>query len=139
VAAPNDLEQVERWLATHGDIAAVILEPTGATFGQIPTNGETVRRLRELTTRHGVLLIFDEVISGFRCSPGGAQQFYGVTPDLTTLAKIIAGGYPGAALAGRADILKLLEYQQLDGRIQPPAVMHQGTYNAGPVSAAAGI
>ena len=98
VAAPNDLQQVEHWLASQDDIAALILEPTGATFGQIPTTGETLRRLREVTTRHGVLLIFDEVISGFRCSPGGAQQFYGVTPDLTTLAKILAGGYPGAAL-----------------------------------------
>ena len=106
VAAPNDLQQVEHWLASRDDIAALILEPTGATFGQIPTTGETLRRLRELTTRHGVLLIFDEVISGFRCSPGGAQQFYGVTPDLTTLAKILAGGYPGAALAGRADVLQ---------------------------------
>ena len=106
VAAPNDLEQVEHWLASRNDIAALILEPTGATFGQIPTTGEMLRRLRELTARYGVLLIFDEVISGFRCSPGGAQQFYGVTPDLTTLAKILAGGYPGAALAGRADVLQ---------------------------------
>ena len=77
VAAPNDLRQVEHWLASRNDIAALILEPTGATFGQIPTSGETLRRLRELTARYGVLLIFDEVISGFRCSPGGAQQFYG--------------------------------------------------------------
>ena len=88
--APNDLRQVEHWLASRSDIAALILEPTGATFGQIPTTRETLRRLRELTTRYGVLLIFDEVISGFRCSPGGAQQFYGVIPDLTTLAKILA-------------------------------------------------
>jgi glutamate-1-semialdehyde 2,1-aminomutase len=139
VAAPNDLQQVEHWLVSHHDFAALILEPTGATFGQIPTTGETLRRLRELTARHGVLLIFDEVISGFRCSPGGAQQFYGVTPDLTTLAKILAGGYPGAALAGRADVLRVLDYRQLHGTLQSPLVAHQGTYNAGPVSAAAGI
>src|SRR5205823_9329894 len=138
VAVPNDLEKVEQWLSSYDDIAALILEPTGATFGQIPTTAETLRRLRELTTRHGVLLIFDEVISGFRCSPGGAQQFYGVTPDLTTLAKILAGGYPGAALAGRADVMSVLDYRQQDGVIQPPRVLHQGTYNAGPVSAAAG-
>ena len=139
VAAPNDLQQVEHWLASHDDIAALILEPTGATFGQIPTTGETLRRLREVTTRHGVLLIFDEVISGFRCSPGGAQQFYGVTPDLTTLAKILAGGYPGAALCGRADVLHVLDYRRCDERLQSPLVAHQGTFNAGPVSAAAGI
>ena len=139
IAAPNDTEQVEHWLATRDDIAALILEPTGATFGQIPTTVETLRRLRELTTRYGVLLIFDEVISGFRCSPGGAQQFYGVIPDLTTLAKILAGGYPGAALAGRADLLRVLDYRRTDDGLQSPLVAHQGTYNAAPVSAAAGI
>ena len=100
---------------------------------------QALRRLREVTTRHGVLLIFDEVISGFRCSPGGAQQFYGVTPDLTTLGKILAGGYPGAALSGRADVLQVLDYRRCEERLQSPLVAHQGTYNAGPVSAAAGI
>ncbi|HUQ92531.1 MAG TPA: aminotransferase class III-fold pyridoxal phosphate-dependent enzyme [Bryobacteraceae bacterium] len=139
IVAPNDTEDVERTLSTRDDVAALILEPTGATFGQIPTGGDVLQRLREITASRGVLLIFDEVITGFRCSRGGAQQFYGVTPDLTTLAKIIAGGYPGAALAGRSDVLRLLEYSHAGGRIQPPPVMHQGTYNAGPVSAAAGI
>jgi len=139
LVAPNDSAPVEKLLSSRDDIAAVILEPTGATFGQIPTSGEVLRRLREVTARNRVLLIFDEVISGFRCSPGGAQRFYGVTPDLTTLAKILAGGYPGAALVGRADVLGVLDYRQEDGRIQPPQVLHQGTYNAGPVSAAAGI
>lgn len=139
VAAPNDLQQVEQWLASRNDIAAVILEPTGATFGQIPTSPETLRGLREITARRGVLLIFDEVISGFRCSPGGAQQLYAVTPDLTTLAKILAGGYPGAALAGRADVLRVLDYRHENGALNTPRVPHQGTYNAGPVSAAAGI
>jgi glutamate-1-semialdehyde 2,1-aminomutase len=139
VAAPNDLRQVEHWLHSHDDIAALILEPTGATFGQIPTSGEVLHRLRELTARHDVLLIFDEVISGFRCSPGGAQQFYGVTPDLTTLAKILAGGYPGAAIAGRADVLAVLDYRRSEATLLSPLVAHQGTYNAEPVSAAAGI
>ena len=139
VAVPNDLQQVEDWLASRDDIAAVLLEPTGATFGQIPTNAETLRRLRELTSLHSVLLIFDEVVSGFRCAPGGAQQFYGVIPDLTTLAKILAGGFPGAALAGRADVLGVLDYRVEDEALQLPLVVHHGTYNAGPVSAAAGI
>jgi glutamate-1-semialdehyde 2,1-aminomutase len=112
VAVPNDLRQVEQWFASRNDIAALILEPTGATFGQIPTTGETLRRLRELTARYGVLLIFDEVISGFRCSPGGAQQFYGVSTDLTTLGKILAGGYPGAALYARPDVLRVLDYRR---------------------------
>jgi glutamate-1-semialdehyde 2,1-aminomutase len=139
IVTPNDVARVEELLSSHDDIAAVILEPTGATFGQIPTAADVLRSLRELTSRHNALLIFDEVISGFRCSKGGAQQLYGVTPDLTTLAKILAGGYPGAALAGRADVLTMLEYHEDGGSIQPPRVLHQGTYNAGPVSAAAGI
>jgi len=136
---PNDCSRVEHLLTERNDIAAIILEPTGATFGQIPLDGEVLHRLRELTARHGVILIFDEVISGFRCSPGGAQQFYGVTPDITTLGKIVSGGYPGAAVAGRSDVLNMLAYRQEGGRIQSPPVPHQGTYNAGPVSAAAGI
>jgi glutamate-1-semialdehyde 2,1-aminomutase len=79
------------------------------------------------------------VISGFRCSPGGAQQFYGITPDLTTLAKILAGGYPGAGVVGRADVIALLAWRKEASRIAPPRVPHQGTFNAAPISAAAGI
>jgi glutamate-1-semialdehyde 2,1-aminomutase len=139
VIDPNDTAGVEALLSSRDDIAAVILEPTGATFGHVPTTDGVLGDLRELTRRFGVLLIFDEVISGFRCSPGGAQAFYGVTPDLTTLAKILAGGYPGAALAGRADVMSVLEYRRVEGRIQAPCVQHQGTFNASPVPAAAGI
>jgi glutamate-1-semialdehyde 2,1-aminomutase len=138
-ADPNDVGRVEELLSNRRDIAAVILEPTGATFGKIPTGGEILRELRDLTSRFGVLLIFDEVISGFRCSPGGAQQFFGVKPDLTTLAKIVAGGYPGGVVAGRADILALLEFRHNGSAVSPPRVPHQGTFNAAPVSAAAGI
>jgi glutamate-1-semialdehyde 2,1-aminomutase len=134
VLPPNDL----RPLHDRDDIAAVILEPTGATFGMVPTSVDVLRELRSLTAARNVILIFDEVICGFRCSPGGAQRHFGIRPDMTTLAKIVAGGFPGAAVAGRADILAQLGYRSAD-RIQPPKVMHQGTYNAGPVSAAAGI
>jgi glutamate-1-semialdehyde 2,1-aminomutase len=137
--AANDTTRVEELLASRDDIAALILEPTGATFGQIPTGADVLRRLRDLTARHGVLLIFDEVICGFRCSPGGAQQFYNVTPDLTTLAKILAGGYPGAAVAGRADVIAQLQWREEKARITTPRIPHQGTFNAAPVSAAAGI
>lgn len=135
----NDEAKLREVLASDPDIAAVIIEPTGATFGQIPTPPSFLRTLRELTTRHEVVLIFDEVICGFRCSTGGAQKYYGILPDLTTLAKIVAGGYPGAAIAGREEILSVLDYRHDGGRVTPPLVMHQGTYNAGPVSAAAGI
>ncbi len=119
-------------------MAAIILEPTGASFGKVPIEPQFLRDLRSLTTRLGILLIFDEVITGFRCSPGGAQGFYQVTPDLTTLAKVMAGGYPGGALVGRAEIMHVMEFKRGNG-IVPPAVPHQGTYNAETVSARAGI
>lgn len=139
IAPPNDLDAVKQLLAVHRDVAAIIIEPTGASFGHVPTPPEFLHSLRELTLKHNVLLMFDEVICGFRCSTGGAQQYYGVTPDLTSLAKILAGGFPGAAIVGRGDILALLDYRHETGGIVAPQVMHQGTYNAGPVSAAAGI
>ena len=132
---PDAIEPVRKICESRDDIAAVILEPTGATFGQIPLPPQFLAELRELTARRGIVLIFDEVITGFRCSPGGAQGFYGITPDLTTLAKIVAGGYPGAALAGRADLLAVMGYRGS----QMPAVVQQGTFNANPMSAAAGI
>lgn len=133
---PNDLAAVERLLETDADIACVILEPTGASFGMVPTDGRFLRQLRELTTAHGVVLIFDEVITGFRVAPGGAQAHYNVTPDLTTLAKVLAGGLPGGALAGKADILELISMKsEADGLKMP----HPGTFNANPLSAAAGI
>ena len=135
ICPPGDIAFVETICRERDDIAAVIVEPTGATFGQVPLDPAFLTALRKLTAERGIVLIFDEVITGFRCSPGGAQAFYGVTPDLTTLAKIVAGGYPGAALVGRADILSVMEFREY----QPPRVPHQGTYNAGPVSACAGI
>ena len=97
---PNDIERVEQILDEDEDIAAVILEPTGAAFGHIPTPPEFVRQLRKMTASRGTLLIFDEVISGFRLARGGAQEYLGVTPDLATLAKVLAGGLPGGAVVG---------------------------------------
>jgi len=131
---PNDLNLVEEMLNKDAQIGSVILEPTGGHWGAVPIRGEFLKGLRELCTRHGAVLIFDEVITGFRVSPGGAQAFYGVMPDLTSMAKILAGGLPGGALAGRADILAFIE-----PRPGKPKMKHPGTYNANPLSAAAGI
>ena len=131
---PNDLNRVEEALKRDADVGAVILEPTGGHWGAVPIRGAFLRGLRELCTRYNRVLIFDEVITGFRVSPGGAQQFYGVTPDLTSLAKILAGGLPGGCLAGRADILAFIE-----PRPGKPKMKHPGTYNANPLSAAAGV
>jgi glutamate-1-semialdehyde 2,1-aminomutase len=134
VVPPNDPAAVERALAEDAQIGCVILEPTGGHFGAVPVRGDFLRALREITSRYGRLLIFDEVITGFRVSPGGAQGHYGVTPDLTTLAKILAGGLPGGCLAGRANVLAGLEFRPGKAKMK-----HPGTFNANPLSAAAGV
>jgi glutamate-1-semialdehyde 2,1-aminomutase len=132
-APPGDAPAIERLIVEDGDVAGVILIAGGA--GQ-----EYLQAVREITRRHGVVLIYDEVVTGFRYAPGGAQEYYGVTPDMTTLAKILAGGLPGAAVAARRDILSLFDLRDDDpqwsrfGRIH-----HPGTFNANPLSAAAGI
>jgi glutamate-1-semialdehyde 2,1-aminomutase len=135
---PNDVAAVDRVLAERNDIAAAIIEPIGASSGAVPTPPEVLRQLRESTRHRGVLLVFDEVVTGFRIAPGGAQGLYGVRPDLTTLAKIVAGGMPGGAVGGRKDILDWLDHEASSaaGRER---IAHEGTHNAHPLSAAAGI
>jgi len=137
VADPADPRVVRETLETGDDIAAVILEPTGASSGQIPLGRNFVKMLREVTKAHGIVLIFDEVVTGFRVSPGGAQGAMGLLPDLTALAKILSGGLPGGAVCGRRDIMQLLEFEaaEIHGFEKIP---HQGTFNANPLSAAAG-
>lgn len=118
-----------------GDVAAVILEPTGAAWGTVPLPAGLLAAVRALTRATGTVLIFDEVVSGFRWSPGGVQAMAGVTPDLTVLGKILAGGMPGGAVAGRADLMEHLSLESGN----PRRVAHPGTHNAHPISAAAGI
>lgn len=132
---PNDREAVQAALAS-GDIAAVILEPTGGHFGSVPMTPGFLEFLRQETTRAGVILIFDEVVTGFRVAPGGAQELSGVTPDLATYAKILAGGLPGGAVAGREDILAALVTP--DPGTERGKIHHPGTFNANPLSAVAG-
>jgi glutamate-1-semialdehyde 2,1-aminomutase len=134
LAEPNDVDGLRAILASDPGIAAAIVEPTGGSFGMVPLAPPFLTALRELTAAHGVLLIFDEVVTGFRVAPGGAQAHYAIDPDLTTLAKILAGGLPGGAVAGRADVLAALDFAAGADKIQ-----HPGTFNANPVSAAAGI
>ncbi len=136
LAPAGDLETAIKMFKQH-DIAAVIVEPTGASWGQVPISPDFLAKLREATAEHGVLLLFDEVISGFRCSPGGAQQVFGITPDMTTLAKILAGGFPGGAVVGREEILQLISFPEAGQKHEK--ISHHGTFNANPVSAAAGI
>ncbi len=134
----GDIRLVEDRLA-EGDVAAVILEPTGASWGTLPLRENFLADLREATARRGTVLIFDEVVTGFRVAPGGAQQRYGVTPDLTALAKILAGGLPGGAVAGKADIVSLMEFRDDAAWNAERRVAHPGTFNANPLSAAAGV
>src|SRR5262249_61608603 len=98
----DDIGHLDQVFATRSDIAAVLIEPSGASWGQVPLSPGFLAGLHDLTRRHGVLLVFDEVITGFRWSRGGAQRRYAITPDLCVLAKIVAGGGPGGAVAGPA-------------------------------------
>jgi glutamate-1-semialdehyde 2,1-aminomutase len=138
LAPAGDLAAVAALLRDHPDIGAAILEPTGASFGQVPVEPGFLHGLRRLTEQHGVLLIFDEVVTGFRTSRGGAQVAFGIRPDLSSFAKIVAGGMPGAAVAGRRDILDLLDFAATAAAGREK-IHHPGTFNANPVSAAAGV
>jgi glutamate-1-semialdehyde 2,1-aminomutase len=139
VAPNNDLAAVEAFLA-RGDVAAVILEPTGSDMGKIPFSKEFLQGLRAATTRHGTVLIFDEVITGFRVHPGGVQSLWGVIPDLTTLGKVLGGGIAGgAAVGGKREIMGGLRIKDDPKLDRFNRINHPGTFNASPLSAAAGI
>jgi len=128
----NDLEAVRRAFASRGsEIAAVIVEPVAGNMGVVPPAPGFLAGLSALTTRHGALLIFDEVITGFRVAPGGAQALYGVRPDLTCLGKIIGGGLPVGAYGGRRDLME---------RVAPLGGVYQaGTLSGNPLAVTAGL
>jgi glutamate-1-semialdehyde 2,1-aminomutase len=130
----DDVSKTVKLLEERDDIAMVMFEPSGASWGQVPLPPGFVQAIREVTARRGVVMLMDEVITGFRWSSGGAQKALGITPDLCILAKIVAGGLPGGCVAGRADILAHLEF-----RPGQPKMKHPGTFNANPLSASAGI
>ena len=139
VVPAGDLGAVEDVLQRDPEIAGLILEPTGAHYGQLPFDpAKYLVGLRELTTQYGVILILDEVVTGFRASPGGAQVRYGITPDLTTMAKIVAGGLPGGAVGGKADIVDMIAHRGDPEWDNLHRVYHPGTFNGNPLSAAAG-
>ncbi|MFW6107341.1 MAG: glutamate-1-semialdehyde 2,1-aminomutase [bacterium] len=128
----NDLDAVRSLCARRGsEIAALIVEPVAGNMGVVPPRPGFLAGLREVTREHGIVLIFDEVITGFRVAYGGAQALYGVEPDLTTLGKIIGGGLPVGAYGGRADIMQT---------VAPTGPMYQaGTLSGNPLATAAGI
>ncbi|MCT7972055.1 glutamate-1-semialdehyde 2,1-aminomutase [Laspinema olomoucense] len=128
----NDLEAVKALFEQNpGEIAGVILEPVVGNAGFIPPDGGFLEGLRVLTQEHGALLVFDEVMTGFRIAYGGAQEKFGVTPDLTTLGKVIGGGLPVGAYGGRRDIMEM---------VAPAGPMYQaGTLSGNPLAMTAGI
>ncbi len=128
----NDVEALRAYFAANGDrVAALILEPVACNMGVVVPTEEFLQATREVTEKHGAVLIFDEVITGFRLARGGAQQRYGITPDMTTVGKIVGGGFPAAAFGGRADIMQVLA---------PEGPVYQaGTLSGNPVAMAAGI
>ena len=132
VARYNDLDSVRALIDEHpGQIACVIVEPVAGNMGVVPPQPGFLAGLREVTAAHGIVLLFDEVITGFRVARGGAQERYGVTPDLTTLGKIVGGGFPVGAYGGKREIME---------RVSPlgPTVQ-AGTLAGNPVAMAAGI
>ncbi len=132
VARYNDLESCERVCSTHGsEIAALIVEPIAGNIGLVPPAAGFLAGLRQLCDRYGIILIFDEVISGFRAGLGGAQAIFGVQPDLTCLGKIIGGGLPVGAYGGRADLMDL---------VAPVGPVYQaGTLSGNPLAMTAGL
>lgn len=128
----NRPELLEEAFRRHaGELAAVICEPIYYNAGCIIPTKEFMAALRRLTTEHGVLLIFDEVLSAFRMGPGGAQEYLGITPDLCTLGKAVGGGFPLSVFGGRREVME---------RLMPTGdCQHSGTYNGHPVAVAAGL
>ncbi len=139
IVPAGDVDALEEALAPR-DVAAVIFEPTGAHWGTHPLDPSYLRAAREATSATGAALVFDEVITGFRMAAGGASERYGVVPDLSTHAKILAGGLPGGCVTGRAEFIEMIEMREDDAAWNTRRrVSHQGTYNAQPPAAAAGI
>ena len=127
----NDADAVEKVFDTHKDIAAVIVEPVAGNMGVVRPREGFLKRLRQLTETHGALLIFDEVMTGFRVARGGAQKLYGVTPDITCLGKIIGGGLPVGAYGGSRDVMS---------NIAPAGSIYQaGTLSGNPLAMVAGL
>ncbi len=137
VVPSNDLAMLEERLV-QGDVAAVILEPSGGSYATIPLKEDFLEGVRQLTKKYGAVLIFDEVITGFRWAPGGEQERFGVNPDMTTMAKIVAGGMPGGAVAGRTDIMEMIKFTDDPAWNKTRRVPQAGTYNANPLAAVAG-
>lgn len=134
IVPPNDLAALEAALDEHNP-ACVIHEGNGTHWGVVPARAEFLQGVRRLTAERNIIFILDEVITGFRVHPNSFQGYCDIVPDMTTLAKVLAGGLPGGCLAGRSDLMQALAFDNPIGK----KMKHPGTYNANPLSASAGI
>ncbi|MGI8926982.1 MAG: aspartate aminotransferase family protein [Tepidiformaceae bacterium] len=137
VVAPPTMDAAREAMAARPDIGAVIVEAAGASSGVLPIPEGFLQGLQELCRERGAVFIMDEVVTGFRWAPGGVQEQEDLLPDLTTLAKILAGGLPGGAVAGRRDIMERLAFPAPGTKSEK--IGHPGTFNANPLSAAVGV
>lgn len=135
VAPFNDLQETEKGIRDK-DIAAVIVEPVLGAGGCIPAEKEFLKGLKELCIKKAALLIFDEIITGFRLAPGGGQEYYGVIPDLTILGKILGGGFPIGAITGERNIMERMDPLLFE---RPNFSFHGGTFTANPTTLSAGL
>jgi glutamate-1-semialdehyde 2,1-aminomutase len=138
VLPADNIAAAVKVIEERDDIAAVMFEPSGASFGQAPLPPGFAQAMRDATAKKGVVMIMDEVITGYRWSSGGAQKAQGVTPDMCIQAKIVAGGLPGGAVAGKREILDRIDFAAAAVR-KVEKILHPGTYNANPLSAAAAV
>ena len=138
VVLPPDLNALERTLASDKDIAGVITEGSGASYGTVPLQPGFLDGVRKLTRHYGVVMILDEVITGFRWSPGGLQAKIDLTPDICTLAKVLTGGLPGGAVAGKDEFMQVMSVTGDAHHDRYQRVLHGGTFNANPYCAATG-
>lgn len=136
IVLPPEMHTVRETVAGRPDVGAIIVEPAGASSGTLPIPRGFLGELETFCRDRGIVFIMDEVVTGFRWAPGGIQEAEGVRPDLTTLAKILAGGFPGGAVTGRREILDRLAFPPPGDRTEK--VGHPGTFNANPLSAVAG-
>ena len=140
ILAPfNDAAALTSALDSSDDIAAVIVEPGGSFDDTVPSDPAFLAHLRAETARRNIILIYDEVVTGFRYAVGGCQEYFDILPDMTTLAKVMAGGLNGGAVVGRKDIMEIFEPKADPEWKRYQMVPHPGTFNANPLSAAAGI
>ena len=137
IVLPTDPARVEETLKSDPKIAGIFVEASGANWGSVPMPEGFLQDLRDLSDKYSVVLIFDEVITGFRWSPGGVQGLTGIIPDMTCMAKIVTGGNPGGALGGKSDIMEVLNSRTTTHADRK--VVHKGTFNGAPIVAAPAV